>query len=244
MAGDWAKVELNTPDKPEIWLIADLLDIDPDAAFGKVFRVWAWFDEHTENGNAPSVTKRLLDRQVGVTGFCDAMLQARWMTEKDGVISLPSFDKHNGNTAKKRANTNKRVAQHRENKGKSECNAEGVTKSVTREEKRREDIKEKNKKEKRPTASPLNFNKWPSQPDKQLLDDWLKQRKSKKASNTQRAIDAIGKQITKASEMGFTVDEILELCLVRGWTGFESDWLTNNKITPISRPAQKQRKSL
>ena len=146
MSGDWAKVELNTPDKSEIWMIAEILDIDPDAAFGKVFRVWAWFDEHTENGNASSVTKRLLDRKVGVTGFCDAMLQAKWMIEKDDQIILTNFGKHNGETAKKRANTAKRVAKHRVNTDSSESSAESVTEALAREEKRREE-KNKEKKE-------------------------------------------------------------------------------------------------
>ena len=69
MAGDWIKCEISTPDKPEIWEIAEAANIDPDAVFGKLFRVWAWFDQHTEKGNAPSVTKKLIDRSVGVTGF-------------------------------------------------------------------------------------------------------------------------------------------------------------------------------
>jgi hypothetical protein len=139
MSGDWAKVELNTPDKPEIWLIANILGIDPDAAFGKVFRIWAWFDEHTEDGNAHSVTKQLLDRKVGVTGFCDSMLQAGWMVEKDDQITLFDFSKHNGATAKKRANTAKRVAQHRANPEPKQCNAQSVTSALAREEKRREE---------------------------------------------------------------------------------------------------------
>ena len=39
MAGDWLKVEVATPDKPEIWLIAEELQIDPDAVVGKLLRV-------------------------------------------------------------------------------------------------------------------------------------------------------------------------------------------------------------
>ena len=31
MAGDWIKFEIATPDKPEVWEIAESLDIDPDA---------------------------------------------------------------------------------------------------------------------------------------------------------------------------------------------------------------------
>ena len=31
MAGDWIKFESSTSDKPEVWMISDLLGIDPDA---------------------------------------------------------------------------------------------------------------------------------------------------------------------------------------------------------------------
>lgn len=143
----------------------------------------------------------------------------------------------------------KMIAQLKENHDgvmtESRGNHDGVmTESCKiRLDKNRLDKKEKEQKEKRPAASPINFNNWPSQPEKQLLDDWLKQRKAKKASNSQTAINAIGKQIAKASDMGFSVDEILELCLLRGWTGFEAAWLANNKITPANRSNQK-RKSL
>ncbi len=113
MAGDWIKFEIATPNKPEVWAIAGALEVDPDAVVGKLLRVWAWFDEHTENGNAPSVSKTLLDRQVGVTGFCDAMISAGWMTENSGTITLPNFDRHNGKTAKNRALTAKRVSAHK-----------------------------------------------------------------------------------------------------------------------------------
>ena len=232
MSGDWAKVELNTPDKPEVWQIADALDIDPDAAFGKVFRVWAWFDEHTEDGNAPSVTKRLLDRQVGVTGFCDAMLQAGWMVEKEGFISLPNFDKHNGNTAKKRANTNARVAKHRASSSSKACNAPSVTKSVTREEKRREDIKEKNKQKRK-----LDFSSWPSLPSEQKLTDWKQIRTAKKAPITQTVLDSFGKELHKAEKHGFTVEQCFEEIICKSWQGFKAEWLLKQQNQPAPRPA-------
>jgi hypothetical protein len=113
MAGDWIKFELTTLDKPEVCQIADLADIDPDAVVGKLMRVWGWFDQQTQDGNAPSVSKKLLDRMVGVTGFCEHMKSVMWMVEADGVISLPHFDRHNGKTAKNRLLTAKRVANHK-----------------------------------------------------------------------------------------------------------------------------------
>ncbi|ATN93563.1 replication protein [Pseudomonas phage VW-6S] len=137
MAGDWIKFELTTLDKPEVCQIADLADIDPDAVVGKLMRVWGWFDQQTENGNAPSVSKKLLDRLVGVIGFCEHMKSVDWMIESDGVISLPHFDRHNGKTAKNRLLTAKRVANHKASNGKG--NAANVSGALPKEEKRRED---------------------------------------------------------------------------------------------------------
>lgn len=137
MAGDWIKFELTTLDKPEVCQIADLADIDPDAVVGKLMRVWGWFDQQTEKGNAPSVSKKLLDRLVGVIGFCEHMKSVAWMIEIDGVISLPHFDRHNGKTAKNRLLTAKRVANHKASNGKS--NASSVSDALPKEEKRRED---------------------------------------------------------------------------------------------------------
>ena len=129
MAGFWIKFDTSTSDKPEVWAIAGSLQIDPDAVVGKLLRVWAWFDDQTENGNAPSVTKSLLDRRVSVTGFCDAMVSAGWLLDDGETISLPNFDRHNGKTAKSRCTTAKRVSEHKNRKQKG--NAPTVTNSVT-----------------------------------------------------------------------------------------------------------------
>lgn len=132
MAGDWIKFELTTMDKPEVCQIADLADIDPDAVVGKLMRVWGWFDQQTENGNAPSVSKKLLDRMVGVTGFCEHMKSVAWMVEADGVISLPHFERHNGKTAKNRLLTAKRVANHKSANAKG--NARNVSGALPKED--------------------------------------------------------------------------------------------------------------
>lgn len=152
MAPLWIKVTHWTPDKPEVFCVAELLKIDPDAVVGKLIRVWIWADQQLESCNAVSVTKVLLDRIACVTGFSDALLKVGWLSENEGVLSFTNFDRHNGKTAKKRANTAIRVEKHRV------CNAGSVTnvtqvkrsqryKSVTpalpdRDEDRDEDIKE------------------------------------------------------------------------------------------------------
>jgi hypothetical protein len=137
MAGDWMKVEKVTPDKPEIEAMAAALSMDPDAVFGKCFRVWRWFDDHTTDGNAPSVTKSAVDRRAGVTGFSDAMEKVGWLVESSEGVSLPRFERHNGETSKQRALTAKRVSSHKR-KGNATANAPVTHESLPREEKRRE----------------------------------------------------------------------------------------------------------
>lgn len=145
MAGDWIKMTKDLPDKPEVWSMAGFLGIDADCVVGKLLRVWAWFDSHTQDGNAVSVTYSLLDRIAGVSGFAEAMALCGWLEQSGSVLRIPNFGRHNGETAKKRALTNERVAKSRElqRKSNAECNAASVTdsvaKSVTREEKRREE---------------------------------------------------------------------------------------------------------
>src|SRR5690606_21025686 len=136
MAGDWLKFEVNTPEKPEVLAITiELGWDDPELTVGKLLRVWRWFDQHTECGNATSVTPALLDRSVGVTGFCQAMANVGWLTISVDGISLPNFERHNGATAKKRIVTAKRVAKHKANaKGNDEGNAASVTAALPRED--------------------------------------------------------------------------------------------------------------
>ena len=146
MAGDWIKMEVSTPDKPEVFAITAKMGWDdPDLTVGKLFRVWRWFDQQTVDGNAPGVTPALLDRIAGVTGFAAAMKSVGWLVENDSGIVLPNFEKHCGKTAKKRAQTANRVAEHRANAsdatGNAACNAENVTPALAREEKRREEKK-------------------------------------------------------------------------------------------------------
>lgn len=147
MAGDWIKVEKCTPTKPEILEMAGILGLSPDEVFGKCFRIWSWADDHTEDGNARGVTPALVDSTMGVTGFAKALEAVGWLEHLEkprGGVRFVNFERHNGQTAKKRAVTAKRVAKHKD-KSRAISSADTVTSSVTnalpREEKRREEPK-------------------------------------------------------------------------------------------------------
>lgn len=143
MAGEWIKFEASTPEKQEVFSITVAMGWDdPDLTVGKLVKVWRWFDQHTINGNAPSVTLPLLDRIIGVSGFAQAMCDVGWLCNDDMGVNLPNFDRHNGKTAKDRALTAKRVAKHKSNcGGNAKGNDSSVSAALPKEEKRREDIK-------------------------------------------------------------------------------------------------------
>ncbi|UOF80823.1 hypothetical protein [Caudoviricetes sp.] len=138
MAGDWIKVQKDTPDKPEVLAIASRMNLDPDAVVGKLIRIWSWFDTHTIDGNALSVTFAFLDRLTGVTGFAEQVALVGWLEQNGQSLMLPNFGNHNGETAKKRSLGKKRTEKHRSNaESNAESNADSVTK--TSPEKRREE---------------------------------------------------------------------------------------------------------
>ena len=131
MAGDWIKIDITTPDKPEIDKMASLLKLDHDSIVGKCVRVWIWADLQSVDGNALIVTESFLDRLTYCPGFASALRQVGWLSGREGRLTIPNFDRHNGQTAKNRALTVKRVQKSR--------NGASVTKSLPEIEKRREE---------------------------------------------------------------------------------------------------------
>lgn len=146
MAGDWMKIELVTPDKPEVFQIAQILEIEPDAVVGKLVRFWAWFNEQSVDGKEPAGTIFLLNRAVQNDRFCDALIEVGWLETDGEFIQIPEFDRHNGKGAKIRAQSNRRTAKHRAKKVNKIKAIAGGNEKVTEEalqkripEKRREE---------------------------------------------------------------------------------------------------------
>ena len=62
--------------------------------------------------------------------------------------------------------------------------------------------------------------------DEQLVLDWLKVRKSKKASNTETAFK---KFISEVEKSHLEKNEVLEECVYRNWVGFKNSWIEKEK---------------
>lgn len=221
MAGEWLKMEACTPEKAEVLMITARMGWDDaDTTVGKLFRVWRWFDQHTLNGNAVSVTSALLDRIIGVSGFCHAMQSVGWLVITEEGISLPNFDRHNGNTAKNRVMTAKRVANHKSN---AKGNGASVTSIVSAALAREREEKEKEKNKKNTTPEGVSDYVW---------QDFLKVRAAKKAPMTQTALELIVKEAAKA---GWTLEEALAECSARGWRSFKAEWIDKPVIPGLQR---------
>lgn len=122
MAGDWIKLEHSTPDKPEVFRIAETLSIAPEHVLGCLIRVWMWADQQIAKGNAVAVTETSLDRIARVDGFGSAMASAGWLVTTSTGVEFPNFERHNGQTARNRALTAKRVAKCKAKKEKRSGN--------------------------------------------------------------------------------------------------------------------------
>jgi hypothetical protein len=231
MAGDWIKIEVTTPDKPEVHQIAEQLGIDPDAVLGKLIRVWAWADQQTFDGNAVGVTRSLLDRLTGVAGFAESMVSTGWLINENGSLMFPHFGRHNGKTAKTRALTRKRVQEHR--------NANVTPTALPREE------IEKSKKSKpkggkaassfdpskvevpKPLDQPAFHRAW---------SDWIQHRTEKKKPLTETSVK---KQIREFDGWGLQRSVVaINHTITKGWVGIrEPDATDHRSALPEATPA-------
>lgn len=214
MADFWVKIEKSTPDKPEIFEIAELLNLDPDAVMGKLVRVWCWLDSNSENGHIKSVTPVLINRLTNCDGFADAMRTVGWLDENE----IPNFDRHLGENAKKRAKDAERKRKSRN------CHTKNVTESGTESGLDKSRVDKDNNIKNKQKVTPLDFSLM------NLSDEEIKEVKRIRKANkggaiTQRVINALAKEFSQARSSGMTTDEILTEWETRGWKSFKSEWV-------------------
>ena len=103
MAGDWIKMRVNLTSDPAVIGVATSLEISEHEVVGLLHWLWTWADQQTEDGHARGVTSAWVDRYSGKPGLADALIEVGWLDFDDNGIHFPNFERHNGQTAKKRA---------------------------------------------------------------------------------------------------------------------------------------------
>lgn len=120
MAGDWIKMRGNLWDDPRVAKLCDLTDQGEAAIVGGLYWLWATADQHSADGTMPGLSLRQIDRKTGIQGFGQALCDIGWISESDEGIQIVRFEEHNGASAKSRAMTAKRVANHKERTANAE----------------------------------------------------------------------------------------------------------------------------
>jgi hypothetical protein len=156
LAGDWIKLEHATLDKPEVLELAELLHVSHGDALLLCLRFWVWLDQQSDDGaigrrscrrdgRRGGVSKTALDALMRCPGITNALIYVGWLEEVDGVLAVPNFGRHNGETSKKRVLKNQRQANWRRGGDESvdvdvdvDVDGGASRKASTREEKRRD----------------------------------------------------------------------------------------------------------
>lgn len=149
MAGDWIKMRCDLAEDPAVIDIAARTGLDEFAVVGRLQALWSWADGQSRDGHAAGVTASWVNRKVQRDGFAEAMAEVHWLEITEKGITFPNFGNHNGETAKTRAlGKNRKQKQRSGDDGHGDVTPKSLDasrtqrdKSVTREEKRREEIK-------------------------------------------------------------------------------------------------------
>jgi len=151
MSTDWIKMRVDLRTHPKVVRMASALKADKLRVIGGMFAVWAIFDAHSSDGVLDGYTFRAIDDELNWKGFAAAMSAIGWLDDLDGQgLTAPRFEEHNGQSAKRRAQETERKRLEREaekaaaeaekeKKKSGQVSASNADKSVTREEKRREE---------------------------------------------------------------------------------------------------------
>lgn len=150
MAGDWIKVEVETPRKAEVLRIAEMLGISRRECMGLLVDYWAWLDANARTEFVPNLSRICLDSVLHCPGLAACLEAVGWASWSDDgwTMAVHNYSVHNGSSAKTRA--------YEQRKKKIQREAVPVLSRIcpddmgTREEKRREEYK---KQERSPTKA-------------------------------------------------------------------------------------------
>lgn len=141
MAKDWIKMRMDLPSHPKVVRILSATGTDKFRVVGGLHAVWSVFDLHSSDGVLEGYTPETMDHIIGWEGFSDALIKVKWM-QYDGeeTLTMPDFDTHNGQSAKRRADETERKRKSRNKPDEVRTDCGQIADEVrSREEESRED---------------------------------------------------------------------------------------------------------
>lgn len=121
---NWIAVTKDLEHKPEVFVIARMLNITQWEAVCRCMRVWAWADDQTVDGFIAGIIVDDLDAPAGLPGFGKAMLDRKWVIADSRGVTFPNWHRWNATSAKQRD-------QDRDRKRRQRKRDKGVTNGGT-----------------------------------------------------------------------------------------------------------------
>ncbi len=115
---DWIAWQKGLTQKREVLVIASRLDVTRREAAAMCMEVFEWADSNTVDGYIEGVTAAQLSESLSLHGLGESMVSVGWIIEDNTGLTFINFDRWNGETAKERLRSGKRVARHRRRQGK------------------------------------------------------------------------------------------------------------------------------
>jgi hypothetical protein len=241
MAGEWIKMRIDLQSHPKVVRILSAMrpqdgrDLtDKFRVIGGLHAVWSVFDLHSEDGRLCGYTPELMDHIIGWKGFSQAMIAVGWLRfDGSETLDMPEFSEHNGQSAKRRAEDQKRKRNGR----KTVRNLSASPPDKLRTESGLEIEKKENKEQK--TAPEAE---WFAGVPEQVVHDFRALRRKLRAEITKTAMDGIRREAGKA---GISLTEALTTCCERGWRGFKAEWVQGgNPSAPVTCGTPRRRREL
>lgn len=130
----WIKVEKITPDKPEMAILAEKLGISIPEAFLAFFRLYCWADSMTKDGNVAFLSLKNGDKCRSLFPQYPGLLEALaskeigWIKENEnGGFTFSNWERHNGESAKKRLIKAERKQLERQKKEEAQKNQDQMS---------------------------------------------------------------------------------------------------------------------
>jgi len=116
MAGDWVKWVKGLSKRREVIVLARKLGMSRREAACACMEMWEWADDETANGHILGATGEDIDLQIGLPGFALALQspEVGWLRVNSQGLTFPRWDRHNGESAKRRANDAAKKRQQRD----------------------------------------------------------------------------------------------------------------------------------
>jgi hypothetical protein len=137
----WIKLRTKLPNDGRLRVVSRICHASTVTALGALVTLWCLADAQADdNGVIYGYTAEDINDLVKLPGFCEA-LPAEWVDLSGEWVKLPEYQEHNGTTGKSRSQATKRQQKVRSVTDVANPSRTERDKSVTREEKRREDLK-------------------------------------------------------------------------------------------------------